>query len=114
MHDVTFSGAWLASSPVALPDDWLNYVNAPQTEAELKRLRLSVRRDAPYGNDEWGGANGGGVGPGVQPAAARPAAAATAAGGVVGRNAVFVKEFTMSQVRPLFSPPGPTPPFSEQ
>jgi putative transposase len=29
------------------------YVNAPQTEAELKRLRLSVRRDAPYGNDDW-------------------------------------------------------------
>jgi len=43
----------LAQVPVALPADWLAYVNAPQTEAELERIRQSVVRGCPYGSAEW-------------------------------------------------------------
>lgn len=41
----------LAESPVPRPDRWLEYVNAP--EDDLKDLRNSVKRGAPYGGREW-------------------------------------------------------------
>ena len=43
----------LAQGPVPLPADWLTYVNAPQTEAELERIRRSVMRGCPYGGADW-------------------------------------------------------------
>src|SRR2546423_1637527 len=42
-----------AQGPVPLPADWLTYVNAPQTEAELERIRRSVMRGCPYGGADW-------------------------------------------------------------
>ncbi len=39
--------------PVRRPDDWLAYVNQPQTEAEVERLRESLRRNRPYGSLRW-------------------------------------------------------------
>ena len=39
--------------PVALPANWLSFVNRPETEAELQRLRRSVVRGAPFGDVEW-------------------------------------------------------------
>ena len=33
--------------------DWLGFVNAPMTEAEVAAIRLSLRRDRPYGTDSW-------------------------------------------------------------
>jgi putative transposase len=39
--------------PVPRGSDWVGDVNAPQTEAELARLRECVRRDRPYGDDVW-------------------------------------------------------------
>ena len=39
--------------PVVLPPDWAGFVDAPQTPAELERLRTSVRRGAPYGTPSW-------------------------------------------------------------
>ncbi len=35
------------------PDSWLECVNEPIDEAEIERLRISVKRGRPYGNVEW-------------------------------------------------------------
>jgi putative transposase len=45
-------------SPWPLPrrPNWIDYVNAPQSEAELTALRGSVQRGNPYGDPEWSGA----------------------------------------------------------
>jgi putative transposase len=45
--------AMLAEGPSPCPRDWLDWVNEPQTEAELAALRRSVLRGAPYGGDSW-------------------------------------------------------------
>ncbi len=39
--------------PLALPEDWGEYVNAPQTEAELEAVRRSVQRGCPFGPPSW-------------------------------------------------------------
>ena len=39
--------------PIERPDDWCDWVNAPQSEAELETLRRSVSRGRPYGRDTW-------------------------------------------------------------
>lgn len=43
----------LHAPPVPRGADWLDYVNQPQTEAEVLALRESVRRGRPYGTDRW-------------------------------------------------------------
>ena len=43
----------LAPSPVVRPDDWVDHVNTYVAKKELARIRLSVRRGAPYGEHEW-------------------------------------------------------------
>jgi putative transposase len=45
--------AWLSPWPVPRPGRWLEYVEQPQTQAELAALRQSVQRGAPYGGDSW-------------------------------------------------------------
>ena len=32
---------------------WLEFFNAPMTEAEVAAIRLSFRRDRPYGAGSW-------------------------------------------------------------
>ena len=47
---------WLleqAKWPVAGREDWLRWVNEPQTQTELEALRQSVVRGSPYGHDRW-------------------------------------------------------------
>ena len=39
--------------PLEVPENWVEYVNQPQTAAELAALRLSVSRGRPFGNDRW-------------------------------------------------------------
>jgi putative transposase len=39
--------------PVARPRNWVEHVNAPQTEAELEALRQAIRRNSPFGNANW-------------------------------------------------------------
>ena len=34
-------------------DDWLDWVAAPQSEAELKSIRAAVVRGSPYGAAAW-------------------------------------------------------------
>lgn len=41
--------------PVALPEGWVEWVNQPQTDGELERLRASVNRGVLYGS---GGSKG--------------------------------------------------------
>jgi putative transposase len=43
----------LAASPIALPAWWADYVNEPQTAAELDAIRTSVNRQRPFGESSW-------------------------------------------------------------
>jgi len=45
--------ALLAGCPVKLPDDWIRWVNTPQTPTELAELRACVNRQRPYGSEPW-------------------------------------------------------------
>jgi hypothetical protein len=47
------ASAWLHAGPIPRPEGWVDHVHAPQTEAELERLRHSVRRGAPFGSEPW-------------------------------------------------------------
>jgi putative transposase len=39
--------------PTELPPNWTAYVDTPISEAELRKMRESVRRQTPYGDDSW-------------------------------------------------------------
>jgi putative transposase len=43
----------LAPSPIALPGNWTDWVNIPQTAAELDAIRTSVNRQRPFGDAGW-------------------------------------------------------------
>jgi putative transposase len=43
----------LADWPTGRPRNWLDYVNRPQTEAEVAALRRCVQRGTPYGSELW-------------------------------------------------------------
>ena len=45
--------AFLHPGPVARPKNWLAYVQQPLTPAELARVRQSIMRGTPYGDDGW-------------------------------------------------------------
>ncbi|MDF0676137.1 MAG: hypothetical protein P0120_17655 [Nitrospira sp.] len=45
--------AWLQAVPVPEPTDWVNWVNAPMTDAEVAALRHSVNRGTPFGSTAW-------------------------------------------------------------
>lgn len=39
--------------PLPRPADWLEYVNQPETEAELQALRAATRFSRPFGSPQW-------------------------------------------------------------
>jgi len=39
--------------PLRRPARWIEHVNKPKTEAEVKALQHSVNRGSPFGNDPW-------------------------------------------------------------
>ena len=43
----------LAPTPIPLPTWWKEFVNQPQTAAELAEIRTSVNRQRPFGDPEW-------------------------------------------------------------
>ena len=43
----------LAAWPVPRKGNWIDYVNAPQTEPELAAIRRSVERGSPFGGEAW-------------------------------------------------------------
>ncbi len=45
---------WLVSDwPVRRPDDWIERVNQPMTNEELRAIRQSIARGRPFGTPEW-------------------------------------------------------------
>jgi putative transposase len=50
---VARSKSLLSEWPMAIPRNWLQLVNIPQTEAEEKALRQSVSRGTPFGSEAW-------------------------------------------------------------
>jgi putative transposase len=46
-------GPSLDPGPTPRGANWLEFVNTPMTEAEVAAIRLSLRRDRPYGTDAW-------------------------------------------------------------
>jgi putative transposase len=53
MHGDEAVRAILSPWPVECPKDWLRRVNTPLSATELRRLRLSIQRGQPYGEDGW-------------------------------------------------------------
>jgi putative transposase len=45
--------AVLSPWPVERPRNWIARVNSPLSATELRRLRESIERGRPYGDDEW-------------------------------------------------------------
>ena len=43
----------LTSLPIAIPEDWIDYVNQPLTSAELGAVRRCARRQSPFGSERW-------------------------------------------------------------
>lgn len=39
--------------PIDAPNDYLAFVNEPQTAAEEESLRISIQRSRPFGGDRW-------------------------------------------------------------
>lgn len=53
VHGTTKDRAWLVDSPAPLGRLWCDYVNEPQTEAELAAIRRCIARGQLYGGDRW-------------------------------------------------------------
>ena len=47
------AAAWLHPWPIDMPADWIDWVAAPQTQAELDAVRRAVVRGSPYGSETW-------------------------------------------------------------
>src|ERR1041384_2074781 len=43
----------LSSWPLDQPENWIDWVNRSQTDAEIEALRRSVNRGTPYGSENW-------------------------------------------------------------
>lgn len=43
----------LSDGPLPYPSNWLEFVNRPQSEAELAALRLCVQRSQPFDSPDW-------------------------------------------------------------
>jgi len=52
-HGEALTPAWLTPWPVKQPRNWVDWVNQPQSAAELESLRRSVQRGRPYGSSSW-------------------------------------------------------------
>lgn len=43
----------LSDGPLRLPSNWIEYVNQPQTDAELAAIRRHIARGQPFGEQQW-------------------------------------------------------------
>ena len=39
--------------PILLPEDWSAFVDTPLTDAEIEKVRNSVNRQTPFGQESW-------------------------------------------------------------
>jgi putative transposase len=53
LHGSAEDRALLAAWPLSRKPNWVDYVNDPQTEAELAAVRRSVQRGNPFGEESW-------------------------------------------------------------
>jgi putative transposase len=53
MHGDNAIQAVLSAWPVKRPVDWTDRVNSPLSAKELRRLKPSLERGRPFGEDEW-------------------------------------------------------------
>jgi len=53
LHGSAVDKRLLAAWPTPRKPGWVDYVNAPQTEAELIAVRHSVQRGCPLGEESW-------------------------------------------------------------
>jgi putative transposase len=44
---------WWQAEAIWRPDNWLEWVNRPQTEKELAALRRCIARGRPFGSERW-------------------------------------------------------------
>jgi putative transposase len=47
------STSWLSEWPVSRPDNWIDVVHCPQTDAEVRAFRTAIRKGEPFGRDDW-------------------------------------------------------------
>jgi putative transposase len=52
-HGTDEQKALLADWPVPIPSDWTARVNAALTDKERARIRTSIDRNRPFGDDDW-------------------------------------------------------------
>jgi len=50
---LTAGDGWLNAGPVPRGDEWLAWVNQPQTAAEEQALRRCINRGTPFGSAAW-------------------------------------------------------------
>ncbi len=43
----------LTAWPVERPSNWTARVNTPLSAQDLERVRVSIERSRPFGNDDW-------------------------------------------------------------
>ena len=43
----------LSAWPLDRPENWVDWVNGAQTDAEIEALRRCVNRGTPYGSENW-------------------------------------------------------------
>jgi len=43
----------LSEWPLSMPTNYLSFVNTPQTKEEEEKIRLSIVKGRPYGDDSW-------------------------------------------------------------
>jgi putative transposase len=53
MRDTEAIKALLSPWPVERPANWAARVNAPLTTKELDRVRVTIERGRPYGEEKW-------------------------------------------------------------
>lgn len=54
LHERVLTERILLSEPlIEIGDDWVNYVNEPMKMYEIEKIRNSVNRQAPLGEDGW-------------------------------------------------------------
>ena len=46
-------GEWLSAWPVLPTEDWLTWVNTPQTSHEIDAFKLAMRTGDPFGDQSW-------------------------------------------------------------
>jgi putative transposase len=44
---------WLHECPIPRPDEWLEWINQPQSDKELEAIKNCLDRGAPFGCDGW-------------------------------------------------------------